>query len=310
MNTQYADTLDEAKTRYLRYYSVDPFPNIAPALLNSGDIMDYVRQTGMICPFYQSELNPVSYAISILGDYIYWVDGEKTVGQLRRGETITLKSNSIAFVSLEPYFQLPFYIAARFNFKINNIYRGLLLGTGPVVDPGFCGRLSVPVHNLTTNDYVIRGGETFIWMEFTKISVSKEWATKVGTIERIGHYKKFNETKKDKKLQEYIFEAEAQRPIQSSIPDAISKAAAAAESAKRTTTIYAIASYAVLLTCITIALLIFYNSNAFLRSMSSDLDQKYEKQFERLNESLMLARHDIDSLRIALKRKQEGRDGR
>jgi hypothetical protein len=45
-----------------------------------------------------------------------------------------------------------------------------LLGTGPLVDPGFHGKLLVPLHNLTSDEYTIRGDEGLIWMEFTKTS--------------------------------------------------------------------------------------------------------------------------------------------
>ena len=50
------------------------------------------------------------------------------------------------------------------------MHRGLLLGTGPLVDPGFHGRLLIPLHNLTSDEYTIRGDEGLIWMEFTKTS--------------------------------------------------------------------------------------------------------------------------------------------
>ena len=57
-----------------------------------------------------------------------------------------LAPNSIAFVALEPCFRIPEYMALRFNLKIKHIYKGLLLGTGPLVDPGFSGKLFIPLH--------------------------------------------------------------------------------------------------------------------------------------------------------------------
>jgi deoxycytidine triphosphate deaminase len=145
------------------YSSWDPFPEIAPALLNSADISDYVRVTGMIYPFYKEKLKSASYPVAILGKLIYWDDEEKECQMdLQKGDYFTLKSNSIAFVTLEPMFRIPNYIALRFNFKITNVYRGILLGTGPLVDPGFVGKLSIPLHNLTSNDYLFKGGEDLI----------------------------------------------------------------------------------------------------------------------------------------------------
>jgi deoxycytidine triphosphate deaminase len=90
--------------------------------------------------------------------------------QISRGETFVLRRNSIAFVQVEPVFRIPDYIALRFNLKILHVHRGILLGTGPLVDPGFVGNLYIPLHNLTDSDYTFKGGEGLIWMEFTKVS--------------------------------------------------------------------------------------------------------------------------------------------
>jgi hypothetical protein len=52
IENRFATSEAEADQKYRQYKSKDPFPNIAPALLNSADIMDYVSATGMIYPFY------------------------------------------------------------------------------------------------------------------------------------------------------------------------------------------------------------------------------------------------------------------
>lgn len=48
--------------------------------------------------------------------------------------------------------------------------RGCLLGTGPIVDPGFEGRIMIPVHNLTANIDELKAGDGLIRVEFTKLS--------------------------------------------------------------------------------------------------------------------------------------------
>ena len=72
-------------------------------------------------------------------------------------------------------FHLPEYIAARFNLHIRHVHKGILLGTGPLIDPGFSGKLLIPLHNLTDNDYKSKGGEGIIWVEFTKLSIHEFW---------------------------------------------------------------------------------------------------------------------------------------
>jgi hypothetical protein len=68
----------EAVARFKKYKSKDPFPDIPPALLNSADIEDYVRETGMIYPFYPEDLKSASYEARLQGKCIYWDEkGEK-----------------------------------------------------------------------------------------------------------------------------------------------------------------------------------------------------------------------------------------
>jgi len=228
-------TAEEAALRYSRYDHVDPFPDIPPALLNSADIADYAAAAGMIWPFHEGAkwLKTCSYQVPLLGKYLYW-DGKNVEhrGEIKDGDVFELRPNSIAFVTLEPMFHVPHYIAIRFNLKITNIYRGILLGTGPIVDPGFAGPLSLPLHNLTPNSYKLVGGQGLIWMEFTKISQSRVESTpralgpfaprQQGTLYHIP------KDKKDHDVYYYVRQAWPSGSIRSSIPDAAEKAAQAA----------------------------------------------------------------------------------
>lgn len=154
----------------------DPLPFIPPALLNSSDTHEYITRTGLLAPYDQAKLKSSSYEVQIGDEAIYWNDnGEKTHRTLEQGEEISLEPNSLIFFKTKQKFRLPPYIAIRFNLRITNVHRGLLLGTGPLVDPGFEGHLLIPLHNFTTNTYRFRGGEDFIWVEFTKISPNTKW---------------------------------------------------------------------------------------------------------------------------------------
>ena len=105
------------------------------------------------------------------------------------------------------------------------LIQGLLLGTGPLVDPGYEGHLLVPLHNLTTNKYVMREGETFAWVEFTKIAPNAAWHGDNDIIELYSSYKlhgqylPFPDAKKNLSAWDYLKEAHS-GPIRSSIPDA------------------------------------------------------------------------------------------
>lgn len=217
---------NEAKRRYEQFLSKDPYPEIEAALLNSADIFQYVAKTGMIYPFDSDKLQGASYEVAIRGTVIWWDEEKKEehIEQLvKPGDSFKLEPNSIAFVTLEPMFRIPDYIALRFNLKIVHVYKGLLLGTGPLVDPGFVGRLSIPLHNLTSNTYIFRAGDGMIQMEFTKLSRNNVWLTNKNNFS--GLYKR-KWIRPGRTLEEYIvraLEGSGNTIVKSSIPNELSK---------------------------------------------------------------------------------------
>lgn len=227
---------DEAEQRHFVTVNVDPFPSILPALLNSSDIFDYVRRTGMVYPFDPAKLKSASYEGKIGKNLIYWDEKGSLVNKkLGDGEFFELQRNSIAFVTTRETFRLPNYIAVRFNLKINNVHRGLLLGTGPLVDPGFSGNLLIPLHNLTNNNYTFYEGETIIWLEFTKTSPNVLWAPNAeetrSAYQLTGNYRPFPESKKNRDPRLYLDEA-YKGDIRSSIPATLNETREFAENAK------------------------------------------------------------------------------
>ncbi|MCA0909810.1 hypothetical protein [Qipengyuania gaetbuli] len=217
----------------------DPCGDIPEALLSADHIIEYVEKTGMIAPFdgenfRKSPLKAASYE-SKIGKCAYQFEKGKNYPTTIFDGTqqfLTVPANSIVFVESEIFFRLPPFIAVRFNLQINHVHRGLLLGTGPLVDPGFWGRLCIPLHNLTNEDYLIPKEDGLIWIEFTKTSSNPEHGRPPSNTE-------FPEIK------DFILKAaKPQIPsdaqpisIRSSIPDMVEKAdqksQAAADSAKK-----------------------------------------------------------------------------
>ena len=162
------------------YDQSDPFPDIPPSLLSLNEIDAYVRTTGMISPYDteakaggKSPLKFASFEVP-LGDEFYRFDEHGVLRVIEVGDGITVPANSIVFVVPDIDFRLPKYIAVRFNLQIRHVHRGLLLGTGPLVDPSYWGRLCVPLHNLTSEPYYIpKHSDGFLWLEFTKTTFGK-----------------------------------------------------------------------------------------------------------------------------------------
>jgi deoxycytidine triphosphate deaminase len=159
-------------------YWNDPSPDLQ-GVLTSEHIRRYHEAVGrMIRPFDPGLLKTASYELTLGTHHV--VEGEDCV--LTEDERkLRLPPNSLSFVSMQQVLLLPHYLVGRFDLAIKFIYRGLLLGTGPQVDPGFQGALSCPLHNISNDEIVIELGESFAKIDFAKtvprpIEVREAWS--------------------------------------------------------------------------------------------------------------------------------------
>src|ERR1700687_4416476 len=108
-----------AAEKAVRYAAEDPLAAVPPSLLGSSEIFEYVRLTGMVCPFFERSLKSASYEAHVGGRFIWWDERDiKHDRPIARGNRCILRANSISFVQVEPHFRLPNYIAVRFNLRI------------------------------------------------------------------------------------------------------------------------------------------------------------------------------------------------
>jgi deoxycytidine triphosphate deaminase len=158
----------------------DPDPTNTSGVLLSDRIQFYVEQVNLMTPFEVARLGPASYDLS-LGNECWYAGHLRETGEGKRtlaiGERIVLPPNSITFVSTREALNMPFYLAARFNLKLRLLHEGLLLGAGPQIDPGFSGRLSCPLHNISSEKISLTAGEPFAVIEFHKTSRFAELET-------------------------------------------------------------------------------------------------------------------------------------
>jgi deoxycytidine triphosphate deaminase len=138
-----------------------------------------VEATGLIAPFFYSNgkakdrLKKAAYEGRVGSKAFIFKDKNcpELIFDSSKHDRLIVPKNSIVFAECDLDFRLPDFIALRFNLQIQHVHRGLLLGTGPLVDPGFWGKLCIPLHNLTDQDYEIPKEEGLIWIEFTKTSL-------------------------------------------------------------------------------------------------------------------------------------------
>jgi deoxycytidine triphosphate deaminase len=211
---------DEADILSKETFEKDPFHKtknkIPPSLLSATDIVAYVKATAMISPFTISKdkLKHASYEACIGHNaFIYGKSGFEKITLTADGY-LRVPANEITFVESEVTFRLPRYIAARFNLQIKHVHRGLLLGTGPLVDPGFRGKLLVPLHNLTSEDYYLHKDDGFIWLEFTRTTYDEDRPEPYGNYPE---YKKISDGRQWLHKASYNEHLRREIPIRSSI---------------------------------------------------------------------------------------------
>ena len=175
---------------------VDP-DSKATGVLLSDRIQLYVQKVALLEPFQEKNLGPASYDLT-LGNDCWYSDHTAETGELKRalqpGEHLVIQPNSIVFVSSAEILNLPFYLTARFNLKLRFLHEGLLVGTGPQVDPGFSGKLSCPLHNISSEKICLTCGETFAVIEFQKttpFAQGENWtdAISIATVRSRGELK-------------------------------------------------------------------------------------------------------------------------
>ncbi len=166
--------------KYAKYKSIDPFPYVGEALLNSVDLLMYLLMVGIVEPFDVDKLKGVTYQCTFSGEAHHFDTKTGKMEEVHLSDTgeLILEKNSITYLKIEEKFHVPEYMVLRFNLSVSNAYKGLLLGTGPIVDPGFEGNLFIPLHNLTGNQYIIKKGASLIRVEFTKLSRHIDWHNK------------------------------------------------------------------------------------------------------------------------------------
>lgn len=150
--------------------------NIPSGMLSSPHIAYCVEKYKIIDGYDESCLGPSTYHMRIGGNVRTWDNGklvEFTLGDqddfnrnIRR--KVDLRPNSLTFVTTIEKFRLTKDIIARFNLKSKLVHKGLLLGTGPIVDPELHGNLLIPLHNFSSQTVTLVFNDKLISVEFTK----------------------------------------------------------------------------------------------------------------------------------------------
>lgn len=155
-----------------------------PVLL-AEEICEYVRKYHLLIAdpkdFDEKHLKGASYSMRPDPRGNAWrfnENGDKEYLRKKKGKDdkgndidyYEVPENSLVYIRLLEKLRLPYYLIGRFNLKVTYTYKGLLLGTGPQVDPGYEANLNIPLHNFTKDPVKIVINDSFVSIDFVRTS--------------------------------------------------------------------------------------------------------------------------------------------
>ena len=177
-------TEEKSPDTYDKWLWIDPFTQVdklkerllSGAVLLAEDILPYVNEYNLLVDkesFSKGNLKGASYTMTPHPNDAWMFDenGQQvrlTISEDSNGPHYVVPKHSLVFIKLNQRLRIPYYVIGRHNLKISYVYQGLLLGTGPQVDPGYVGNLIIPLHNLTTEVVKIHINESFVSIDFVR----------------------------------------------------------------------------------------------------------------------------------------------
>jgi deoxycytidine triphosphate deaminase len=159
----------EERHRLEGFPTIEIDPEHAPGgLLLSDEIAALCGDsTKMIDPFDPAMLRAASYRLRV-GDQFR---KGSTIGNLQDTDgkrEIRIEPGEMVVIQTFETINLPRFIIARWNMKVDLVYKGLLWVGGPQVDPGWLGHLQCPIYNLSNETVVLSFKDSFAIMDFER----------------------------------------------------------------------------------------------------------------------------------------------
>ncbi len=146
-------------------------------VLSDGQIKDYVTKTKLIEPFDEMLLSPASYDLRV---------GQRILKSRRDGDTpiVNLETERILQIGTAEFVEIltlekvnmPMDLCGRMGIRSYYTRKGLISFVGPQIDPGFKGNLIVSLFNTGPRPIVLKYGEAFCTVEFSKLDAPSKKA--------------------------------------------------------------------------------------------------------------------------------------
>jgi len=122
-----------------------------------------------ITPFDRNMIQPASYDLKVGEDAATVPSNGNSRINLKKEKVLVLPAFSPAVVWTLEELKFPLDIAGRFGLKSGLSRRGVYASVGPQIDPGFDGKLSVTLFNLTPTPLSLNYKDRFLTMEIHRL---------------------------------------------------------------------------------------------------------------------------------------------
>ncbi len=116
-----------------------------------------------------SQIKPASIDLRLGSKVIKTAAETKVINLKETGEYLTIEGSEFVAVQTYERIELSNKISARFGLRSYFTRKGLLMFSGPQIDPGYKGILTVSLFNASNRAITIRYKEQFCTVEFSKI---------------------------------------------------------------------------------------------------------------------------------------------
>ena len=152
------------------------FPAAPPGGVLVDEDIRRLAKKGMITTFREGSLQPASYDLG-LGD-LYFADGSYRAFHDPTNQSLTLKFGEFILLTSLECLSLPDDVVAHAGLVSGRAQSGLVSLFSPQIDPGFQGRLVVPLFNAGRGPITLVYGEPIFTVEFVRTTrrASERWS--------------------------------------------------------------------------------------------------------------------------------------
>lgn len=149
----------------------DPRPGVwsewQGAVLGQDEIRFYATKCTppLIHPWDEKALKPASYHLH-LGSCCRLMGDDKVL--TKSDPVLRIPPFTVAIVSTLERLDIPSFLIARWNLRVQKVYYGLIWTGSLQVDPGYSGHLFCPIFNLSTEPVTLELGDALFTIDFVK----------------------------------------------------------------------------------------------------------------------------------------------